>query len=583
MQKGVSMKKNKVALLLAVALTVSSLPATAALAQDTSESAIAVTSEESAEIEVADEVVSGDMATEGVTENASAGVTEMGTEESVDASSAETAVEVAADEAEEEVDAEDVIEEEISSDEQLTVTDGWEKVGTTYYYYKNGEKVTGWVSSYNKWYYMDAANDGAMVTGWNEIDGYMYYMTQSGDAVTGWQIVDGDQYYFAPGNAYLVTGWKKISGFWFYFDKTVGEPGGVMATGWTTVGSYTYYMNASGIMVTGLRTIDGKKYIFDSNNGNRKSGWVNLNGKYYYADPAKDDALTTGWKKVGNFWYYFNSDAAMVTGWIKSGNYYYYFHSTGAMATGWANINGRYFYFNENGVMMTGWQKLGGVWYYLTSNGDMVTGVKQVDGVYYFFHESGALTTTKGWQKAADGYTYYTYEDGRVAVNTTIDGKNLGADGKVTNDPDAIAQQYSSPTNYLIVADRTDHILGVYKGSKGNWTRVKGYWKITTGAVETPTPTGEHWIRFKDSSPYGWEQFRQTKAAWCSYCSGGFYIHSILYEKSYSNNISPANTPVVDGSLGYNMSHSCIRLATANAKWVYDNIPVNTKVVVYTH
>ena len=41
------------------------------------------------------------------------------------------------------------------------------------------------------------------------------------------------------------------------------------------------------------------------------------------------------------------------------------------------------------------------------------------------------------------------------------------------------------------------------------------------------------------------------------------------------------NQPLVDGRLGINASHGCVRLALTNAKWIYDNIPVGTKVVIY--
>ncbi len=572
-KKGESMKKNKVALLLAAAMAVSSLPATAALAQDATDATVAVTAEESApvdeempaEVEVKAETVEGETKAES-TEEATTEATAVATEEEV--------VEVET----------EAIEDETKDEAKLAGNTGWVKEDDNWFFYGADEtKKTGWVQSLGKWYYLDPAEDGAMVTGWNEIGNYWYFMNPSGDAKTGWQVIDGDDYYFSPSSAYLFTGWKQFGVHWFYFDPEEGEHGGIMSTGWKMIGEKEYYFNDGGIMVKGPRTIDGDMYLFDGKNGDLKSGWALYEGKYYYADPENEDILTTGWKEIGGNWYSFDKNGAMQTGWQKISGFWFYFRPYGPMATGWANIGGTYYYFNESGIMVTGWRKLNNEWYYMTNNGAMVTGVYRADNILYFFHNSGALTKKQGWQKTADGTEYYTYTNGRVAVNTTIDGKTLNKDGVVANDPDSIAQQYSSPTNYLIVADRTDHILGVYQGSKGNWKRIKGYWRITTGANKTPTPAGEHWIRFKDSSPYGWEQFSQTKAAWCSYCSGGFYIHSILYEKSYSNNISPSNTPVVDGELGANLSHSCIRVTTANAKWVYQNIPVDTKVVVYTH
>ena len=38
---------------------------------------------------------------------------------------------------------------------------------------------------------------------------------------------------------------------------------------------------------------------------------------------------------------------------------------------------------------------------------------------------------------------------------------------------------------------------------------------------------------------------------------------------------------IKDGRLGINASHGCVRLALSNAKWIYDNIPRGTKVVIY--
>ncbi|MCR5042489.1 MAG: L,D-transpeptidase, partial [Clostridia bacterium] len=36
-----------------------------------------------------------------------------------------------------------------------------------------------------------------------------------------------------------------------------------------------------------------------------------------------------------------------------------------------------------------------------------------------------------------------------------------------------------------------------------------------------------------------------------------------------------------DGRLGMALSEGCVRLDINNAKWIYDNCPIGTKVVVY--
>ena len=56
-------------------------------------------------------------------------------------------------------------------------------------------------------------------------------------------------------------------------------------------------------------------------------------------------------------------------------------------------------------------------------------------------------------------------------------------------------------------------------------------------------------------------------------------IHTILLDLwSWGD---PENAGVVDDRLGMNLSKSCIRLSIGNARWIYENIPTNTRLVVY--
>ena len=56
--------------------------------------------------------------------------------------------------------------------------------------------------------------------------------------------------------------------------------------------------------------------------------------------------------------------------------------------------------------MQTGWKFINGNWYYLESNGEMQTGWKFIDGNWYYLESSGLM-----------------------AINTIIDGWNIGLDG----------------------------------------------------------------------------------------------------------------------------------------------------------
>ncbi|MGN0145256.1 MAG: stalk domain-containing protein [Clostridium sp.] len=88
----------------------------------------------------------------------------------------------------------EVKEKEVFAD---TVADGkWSLENGVWYYYNDGNKVTGWVRYKNNWYYLK--DDGAMATGWILLDGKWYLLNNDGAMETGW-IIDND------GNAYYLN------------------------------------------------------------------------------------------------------------------------------------------------------------------------------------------------------------------------------------------------------------------------------------------------------------------------------------------------------------------------------------------
>ena len=127
-----------------------------------------------------------------------------------------------------------------------------------------------------------------------------------------------------------------------------------------------------------------------------------------YVMPDGSKAVDT-WKMVSGKWYYFDGSGNRVKGWFSTGDRWYYMDQSGAMCTGWINLGeGVWYYLGENGDMLTGWiQPSPGKWYYLGPDGRMQTG---------WFNDNGI------W--------YYLDTDGSMAVNRTIDGWNIGPDGK---------------------------------------------------------------------------------------------------------------------------------------------------------
>ena len=135
---------------------------------------------------------------------------------------------------------------------------------------------------------------------------------------------------------------------------------------------------------------------------------------------------------------------------------------------------------------------------------------------------------------------------------------------------DLKAQNYSSSTDKLILVDLTNHRVGIYSGSYQNWINIQSY-VCTVGAPSTPTITGEFSIYMK-------RKYFDSGSSRCFYFSpfkGGYGFHSVLYYQD--------STPqrIMDGRLGMDLSHGCVRLDVNHAKWIYDNCSIGTKVVVY--
>ena len=128
----------------------------------------------------------------------------------------------------------------------------------------------------------------------------------------------------------------------------------------------------------------------------------------------------------------------------------------------------------------------------------------------------------------------------------------------------------ASSTKYSIVCSTTYNKVAVFKGSKGDWRLIK-FWSCCTGAYSSPTVKGNFTTSGKTY------HFGEEKGYTCWYATsfyGNYLFHSVLY-------VPGSKSSYVDSSLGYNISHGCVRLAISNAKWIYNTIPSGTHVYVY--
>lgn len=138
---------------------------------------------------------------------------------------------------------------------------------------------------------------------------------------------------------------------------------------------------------------------------------------------------------------------------------------------------------------------------------------------------------------------------------------------KIDGNRVANAQTVASNTNYLIIVKLSEFKVYIYKGKKNNKSLIKEY-VCTIGKKRTPTPKGTFSIGAKGL------YFGVNKGYKCWYYTsfkGNYLFHSIIYN---------LNGTVKDGRLGMALSDGCIRLDKLNAKWIWDNIPQGTKVII---
>ena len=131
-------------------------------------------------------------------------------------------------------------------------------------------------------------------------------------------------------------------------------------------------------------------------------------------------------------------------------------------------------------------------------------------------------------------------------------------------------EEYVFP--YKLVVDISDQ--RVYVG-QWNGEEYKGpiyTFTVATGKKDTPTPLGTYqaggkaggeWYYFRDFNCY---------AKWAYQIVGGILFHS--------NTVSKPKGKPSNGGLGHRASHGCVRMKVEEVKWIYDNCPEGTTVVI---
>lgn len=363
----------------------------------------------------------------------------------------------------------------------------------------------------------------------------------------------------------IITGWiKQSDATWIYHDDK-----GENVTGWKIIDDYWYFFNEKGIMAVGWNKVkDNWYYHYPS--GRMATGWIESRDHFFYL--SESGKMQTGWQKINNNWYYFRAGGTMVTGWQKVNNEWFYLDSNGRMQTGWKYIGKNWYHFRTSGIMDREWEKIGADWYYFYPSGKMVSGWLKLGNDWYSFYQSGRMMHDT-W--CGD---YYLQSNGMMAKNMWIGNYHVDKNGRKDNTWEKYnadnmhnkAKGYDSDTSYLILVNRSTHRVGIYKKANGSWTNIK-YLECSDGSDKTPTIEGTFTTKAK-----GVYFDHDNARLWyyTQFC-GDYLFHSVLYAQE------PSPDTIIDGRLGKPLSLGCVRLSLSEAKWIYDNIPYGTKVVVY--
>ena len=126
--------------------------------------------------------------------------------------------------------------------------------------------------------YLGLKKSGKYNTGWYRASGKTYYFDRNGYKLTCWQTINKKKYYFSVKDGRMLTGQQKIGTKYYYLSPKDGH----MLTGFQTIGSKKYYFSTkTGEMLTGWQMIGGRKYYFSVKDGHMLTGRQWIGGRIY--------------------------------------------------------------------------------------------------------------------------------------------------------------------------------------------------------------------------------------------------------------------------------------------------------------
>ena len=446
-----------------------------------------------------------------------------------------------------------------------------------WYYVKNGKidwscTTLAQVNGKGNWYYVEKGAIKWSYTGLVQYGGVWYYVKGGvlnwNSTYTGLTNYNGGWYYVEKSKLnWNYTGLVNHYGGWYYVEK------GKLNWNYTNLVKYNgnwYYVQKGTITwkYTGLvQYYGGWYYVAKSTINWNYTGLVNHYGGWYYVEKGQVNWKYTNLVKYNGGWYYVQKGTITwkYTGLVQYYGGWYYVEKSAINwnYTGLVNHYGGWYYVDKGVINWnyTSLVKYNGGWYGVEKGkiNWKLTTLLEYKGKGYYVKNGKVDWTYNGKATLYGTNKSYTVKNGVAELKSDAD--------QMTQKVQSIA----SSTKYLLVVDRSKHRVGVFTGSKNNWTNV-GYWECVVGSSATPTVAGQYTVGSKGKY---YDTGSKGRCWYYTQITGSYRFHSVIYDRS--------STPktVLDGTMDAAKSDGCVRLSLSCAKYIYDNVPKGTKIYIY--
>lgn len=233
-----------------------------------------------------------------------------------------------------------------------------------------------------------------------------FYIKEDANYAENEWLKQGDDYFYLKSGGYMAKSeWIEDKGVLYYLD----QDGKMKRNAW---------LGASYVGATGAKVIED--WVYDS----QYDAWFYIKADGQHAEKE--------WLQIKGKDYYFKSGGYLLTSqWIEQA----YVSASGAkVQQGWL-FDKQYqswFYIKENGNHADKeWIFENGHYYYLKSGGYMAANEWILDKESWFYLKSDGKMAEKEWVYDSKNQAWYYFKSGGyMAKNETIDGHQLGSDGK---------------------------------------------------------------------------------------------------------------------------------------------------------